>query len=132
MPPNGRLSPLAPGGVVRLGLPPTYSYPHPHRPLTFTHTFLASHLSHQVAWFGHPDTTGVASIDYFVTSDVETLPLDPDPTSAAAATAAGRRKKHGGGKRSQGSVKGSARDGAAGGDGPAAAEATRAREVRPA
>ena len=28
-------------------------------------------LCNQVAWYGHPDTTGVNTIDYYLTSDVE-------------------------------------------------------------
>ena len=37
----------------------------------------------QMAWLGHPDTTGISTIDYFITSDVELLPvLDPLPSTA--------------------------------------------------
>jgi hypothetical protein len=30
----------------------------------------------QMVWLGHPDTSGIATIDYFITSDVELLALD--------------------------------------------------------
>jgi len=41
-----------------------------HDPVTYFLAF-ARLAPAQVAWYGHPDTTGVAAVDYFVSSDVE-------------------------------------------------------------